>query len=45
VAAIKSACPNGVDIYFDNVGGELADAAFECANKGARFPICGQISK
>jgi NADPH-dependent curcumin reductase CurA len=44
-AAIKSACPNGVDVFFDNVGGELFDAVFANINKKARIVICGQISE
>ena len=42
--AIGEACPNGVDVFFDNVGGELFDAAFENINRHARIVICGQIA-
>ena len=42
--ALKNACPDGVDVYFDNVGGEVSDAVLPLINKGARIPICGQIS-
>lgn len=42
--AIKTACPNGVDIYFDNVGGEISDAVLANINKHARLPVCGAIS-
>jgi NADPH-dependent curcumin reductase CurA len=43
-AAVKTACPNGVDIYFDNVGGEISDAVLANINKYARLPVCGAIS-
>lgn len=42
--ALKDACPDGVDIYFDNVGGSVSDAVWPVINKGARIIICGQIS-
>lgn len=38
------ACLNGVDVFFDNVGGKLSDAVFELINKKARIVICGQIA-
>jgi NADPH-dependent curcumin reductase CurA len=44
-AALKAACPNGVDVYFDNVGGELSAAVHRRLNVGARIVICGQISQ
>ena len=43
-AAIKEACPDGVDVFFDNVGGELFDAVFANINDHARIAICGQIA-
>ncbi len=43
--AIKEACPDGVDVFFDNVGGELFDAVFENINKNARIVLCGQIAE
>ena len=42
--AIRGACPQGVDVYFDNVGGEILDATLLCLNKYARVAVCGWIS-
>lgn len=44
VAAIGNACPQGVDVYFDNVGGEVLDATLLNLNKDARIIFCGAIS-
>jgi NADPH-dependent curcumin reductase CurA len=42
--AIAEVCPDGVDVYFDNVGGEILDAAIANANRYARVVNCGAIS-
>ena len=42
--AIKEHCPDGVDVYFDNVGGEILDAAMQNINDFARIINCGAIS-
>jgi len=42
--AIRNTCPKGVDIYFDNVGGEISDAVLANINKHARLQVCGAIS-
>jgi NADPH:quinone reductase len=44
-AALKDACPEGVDVYFDNCGGEISQAVASRLNVGARIVICGQISQ
>lgn len=43
-AAIKQACPDGVDVFFDNVGGALFDAVLANINTYGRMVICGQIA-
>lgn len=40
---LAKAAPDGIDVYFDNVGGEHLDAAFATARQWARFAICGMI--
>ena len=45
VPALKAACPDGVDIYFENVGGAVFAAILRVINKGARIPLCGIISE
>ena len=42
---IKQHCPKGIDVYFDNVGGEILDAALVFLRKNARVIICGAISQ
>ena len=44
-AALRAACPEGIDCYFDNVGGAISDAAFANLALGARVAVCGQISQ
>jgi NADPH-dependent curcumin reductase CurA len=41
---LREACPDGIDIYFENVGGEVTKAVAPLLNEGARVPICGYIS-
>jgi hypothetical protein len=43
-AQLAQACPHGIDVYYDNVGGKVLAAAFELLNVAARVPICGMIS-
>ena len=44
-AGLKTHCPNGIDIYFDSVGGEILDAVLTRITRGARIIICGAISQ
>lgn len=41
---LEVACPDGIDIYFENVGGDVTRAVAPLLNEGARVPICGYIS-
>ena len=43
--ALATACPDGIDIYFDNVGGAILDACLQRMNLGGRIPTCGLISQ
>ena len=42
---LRRHCPDGIDVYFDNVGGEILDAALAQLNRHARVVICGAISQ
>ena len=42
--SLKEKCPKGIDIYFENVGGETLDAALTLMNNYGRIPVCGLIS-
>ncbi len=44
-SAIRTAAPDGIDIYFDNVGGIQLDAALDCLTVGGRVAMCGLISQ
>ena len=44
-SAVKSACPAGVDVFFDNVGGEVLEAVIPRLTIGARIVVCGQVSQ
>jgi NADPH-dependent curcumin reductase CurA len=41
--ALRAACPNGIDVYFENVGGRQLEAALWLMNKYGRIPLCGMI--
>ena len=43
-ADLAAACPNGIDVYFENVGGPVFDAVLPLFNRGGRMTICGLIS-
>jgi len=42
---LANACDNGIDVYFENVGGKVFDAVMPLLNTGARIPVCGLISQ
>ena len=45
VPALQKACPKGIDVYFDNVGGDVLAAVLRLLNPFARIPLCGLISQ
>jgi len=42
--ALRRECPDGIDVYFENVGGDILDAVLTLINQNARIPLCGLIS-
>src|SRR5882724_5151652 len=44
VPALSAACPKGIDVYFENVGGEVTEAVVQLLNPFSRIPLCGLIS-
>lgn len=44
-AELASACPGGIDIYYENVGGKVFDAVLPLLNTSARIPVCGLVSQ
>ncbi len=44
-AQMRRACPEGVDVYFDNVGGPITDTVLRSLNTGGRIVVCGQIDQ
>jgi hypothetical protein len=42
---LRQACPDGIDIYYENVGGKVFDAVLPLLNVGARIPVCGLVSR
>ena len=44
-AALAASCPDGIDVYFENVGGHVWDAVYPLLNPFARVPVCGVISR
>ena len=45
VARLKEACPKGIDVYFENVGGAVWDAVFPLLNDFSRIPVCGLVAQ
>jgi NADPH-dependent curcumin reductase CurA len=45
VAALQAACPKGVDVYFENVGGDVLASVLKVINPFARIPLCGLVSQ
>ncbi|MEA2963383.1 MAG: NADPH-dependent curcumin reductase, partial [Alphaproteobacteria bacterium] len=43
-AKLQAACPKGIDVYFENVGGAVFEAVFPLLNAFARIPVCGLIA-
>lgn len=43
--SIRDACPNGIDVYYENVGGEIQQAAFEQMNDFGRIAMCGMVGQ
>lgn len=41
---LAKACPKGIDIYYENVGGKVFDAVLPLLNTSARIPVCGLVS-
>jgi NADPH-dependent curcumin reductase len=44
-AALKDACPKGIDVYFDNVGGDVLKTVLRLVNPFARIPLCGLVAQ
>jgi NADPH-dependent curcumin reductase CurA len=42
---LKAACPDGIDVYFENVGGAVFEAVLPLLNQGARISVCGLVSQ
>ncbi|MBT7097024.1 NADP-dependent oxidoreductase, partial [Candidatus Poribacteria bacterium] len=42
--ALREACPDGIDVYYENVGGPMLEAVLGLVNQNARIPVCGMIS-